>query len=168
MTGAVARRLAWLVLAAALLVALVGAPTAASSTDDEPADTDQFVSIEFDVVGGVPWNAAIRVPAQVTVEASRAVSGTLTVLDQPEGGTSTTWEFDLDLAAGSRVEFPVILTTGWNGVNAFATVRSGSSVVGSEDVRLNGTGQDVDRHVAIYGVDDPPRRINEQATDYQL
>lgn len=169
MIGSTTRRLALLVLGAALLVVVAGRPTSASSTDDgdEPAG-GQFVTIEFDVVGGVPWNAGFRVPAQVTVEASRAVSGTLTVLDQPDGAPATTWEFDLDLAPGSRVEFPISLTTGWNGVNAFATVRSGSTVVGSEDLRRNGTGEDLNRHVAAYGFDDPPRRVSELATENQL
>jgi len=152
------------------MLALAASPSGAGSTDDADPSSggQQFVTIELDAVSGVPWTDGRRVPAQVTVETSRSVSGVLTVIDDPEGGSRTAWEFDLDLAAGSRVEFPVTLTTGWSGLNAAATVRSGSTVVGSDDLRRNGTGEVLTGHVAALGIEDPPRRVAEQATENQL
>lgn len=164
------RRLLPLLIASAAVLALAASPIGADSDEDaDPSNGgQQFVTIELDAVSGVPWNEGRRVPAQVTVETSRSTSGVLTVVDDPEGGSRTAWEFDLDLAAGSRVEFPVTLTTGWNGLNAAATVRSGSTIIGSDDLRRNGTGEELTRHVAALGIEDPPRRVAEQATENQL
>ncbi len=162
-------RLLLLLAFVAAVVALVASPTGADTGEEtEPSSGDQqFVTIELDTVTGIPWTDRRRVPARVTVEASRSVSGVLSVVDDPEGGSTTAWEFDLDLAAGSRVEFPVTLTTGWSGLNAAASVRSGTTVVGSDDLRRNGTGEQ-GGVVAAFGIEDPPRRVAEEATENQL
>lgn len=164
------RRLFPLLVGVAAMVALAASPIAADSTEDRdpPVGDQQFLTIDLETVSGVPWADGRRVQARAVVETSRSVSGVLTVVDDPEGGSRTAWEFDLDLAAGSRVEFPITLTTGWNGLSAAATVRSGSTVIGSENLRQNGTGEELTRHVAALGVDDPPRRVAEWATDNQL
>lgn len=164
------RVLGWLLVVGLAMVGVASAPVAAETTDEpsDPAANQQFVSVDLDIIGGVPWNNGLSVPGQVAVEANRAVSGTLSVLDDPEGGSPTTWEFDIDLAAGSRATFPVTLTTGWNGIAAAASVRSGGALVGSDELRQGGNAEQSARHVAVLGIDDPPRRVQERGTDRQL
>ncbi|MGI9597269.1 MAG: hypothetical protein ACR2QK_13990, partial [Acidimicrobiales bacterium] len=105
-----------------LAVLVVGQPTAG-------AQDDGFASVKIDVIGSVPWDDGQRVDARVNLTTERAISGTLSVVDSPEGRSTTTYEFDVDLAADASAVFPVTLTTGWEGLAATAVVRSNGDVV---------------------------------------
>ncbi|MEM7275955.1 MAG: hypothetical protein AAF547_22960, partial [Actinomycetota bacterium] len=162
----IGRRWSLAVVAVALLTwLLVGstAPSAATTGDGE-----QLARIELVVLDPVPWQTALPVTAEARLDVDRAISGTVTVTSAPEGLASTTYEFDVDLAAGSSARFPVDLYTGWNGVEAAATLTSNGAVVASDEVRAFGEGiADADL-VAVFGIADPPARVPEIGSEDQL
>ena len=142
---------ALLLVAVAVLVghaATVASPVAAQD--------DGLAEVGIEVLGTVSWETGDRVDGRVSVAAERAISGTVTVVDDPEGGTPTTYEFDVDLAAGTTAAFPVGLTTGWDGVEASATVRSGGVVVAQDQFQRFGEGNDHAGLLGVLGIDDPP------------
>lgn len=144
------------------------APAAAAAGQTNAQGDNQFVTIDLAPTGNVPWDFGWSVPAQVTLEASRAVTGVLQVVDSPQGGSSTTWEFDIDLAAGSTATVPVVLTSGWDGIQVTAVFSSGGETLASEAIRRHGDGAGTRKYLAVLGVDDPPRRVPELATGEQL
>lgn len=122
---------------------------------------DDVATVGIETLGSVDWNSGRPVQSKVRVEAERAVSGTLSVVDKPEGQAETTYRFDLDLAAGTTAEFPVTLTTGWNGVAATATIQAGGDTLAADSIEKFADGSATSGTVAIFGIDDPPQRVEE-------
>jgi hypothetical protein len=151
--------------ALAALIALIALGFGAGPTAAQSDAVDDVATVEFDVLGTVDWNSGRRVEARVTVETARAVSGTLSVVDEPAGGATTTFEFDVDLAAGTTAVFPVTLTTGWEGISGSASLRSGGEVVATDDVSQFPDQQGHGGIVATLGIADPPRAINQRDGD---
>lgn len=153
-------------VAAVLLAAVVWAlpATPAGAQDGGLAEVD------IEVLGTIGWEneRANRTEAKVTVETARAISGVLVVLDEPAGGSSTTYEFDVDLAAGTSAVFPVSLSTGWDGVEASAELRSGGDVLASDEVREFPDGRGGGDIVAVLGIDDPPRAVSDAGGELQF
>ena len=150
---------------AVLCLALLapGLTTPAAAQDDE-----EFANVEVDVVGNIPWQDGQRISATVTVEAQRAISGTLVVVNSPEGRPSTSYEFDVDVAANTTGVFPLTLTTGWNGVEATALLRANGDVIADDELRRQPNGGDETAVLATFGVDDAPRRVPEVGDEQQL
>lgn len=159
-----ARRWLWAALITGLLLMVVGSGPAASAQDTN----EDFATIEVDIIGQVPWEERRSVNATVLVETERAVSGTLSIANRPDGGSLTTFEYDVDLAAGTAARFPVTFTTGWNGIEALVSVTSNGEVVATESVEVIGQGSSDGALVATFGIDDPPRRVEELGTELQL
>ncbi len=144
-----------------LMAGFVGS-TGAAAQDDE------FATVEIDLIGRVPWEEGRQVDARVTVQTERAISGALSVIDTPAGRSTTTFEFDIDVAANTTAVFPVVLTTGWEGVEASVVVRSGGEVVADDDLRQFGEGGGNTGTVAMLGIESPPQRVPEIGGDTQL
>jgi hypothetical protein len=152
-------------LAAAALTVL--APTPATATTDD----DQFATITIETVEPVSWQNGRSVAAVVSLAAERPISGQLVVIDRPDGDNAQTrWEYDLDLAAGSSVEVPVLLTTGWNGVSVVAEFESNGERVAREtfsDFPDGGFNQ-VQGLVGLLGVDERVAFVSEIGSDARL
>ena len=157
-----------LVLVGLLAAAVAGFAASPAAADRRGDGASQFVTIELEPVTDIPWASPRPVPARVIVEARRAVSGVLEVTDEPRGGSATIWEFDLDLAAGTTADIPVTLTTGWDGVEAAAVLRSGGEALGTAALRQSGNTDSGGDLVAVLGIDDPPRRVTEVGTGRSL
>ncbi len=149
------------ILAAA--VALIGfAPAPVAAQDDE------FATVEIEVLSSVPWQEGQRVNASVTVRTERAVSGKLTVTNNPDGAAKTTYEFDVDVAADTVGVFPLALSTGWNGIEARAELESGGDAIAQDEIQRRPNGEAQTTILATLGIDDPPRRVDEIGGDTQL
>jgi hypothetical protein len=157
----VATGLGLAVLCLALLVPPLSTPAAAQDDED-------FATLEVDVLGNIPWQDGQRLSATVTVEAQRAISGTLVVVNSPEGQPSTSYEFDVDVAANTTGVFPLTLTTGWNGVEATAILRANGDVIADDELRRQPNGGDEVAVLATFGIDDAPRRVSEIGDETQL
>ena len=148
------------------------APVEDTPTDDGSSDGDRadpgIAKVGIELLGGVSWQEGRSVDATVTVETRRAISGTLLVTETPQGRSTTTYEFTVDLAADSNAVFPVTFTTGWQGVQATATLRSNGEVVADDEIVRAGDGNDDVGAVGVFGIDDPPRRVTELGSDVQL
>ncbi len=154
-------------LAAAGLVVLAGA-IALSASPLAAQDDDEFAAVELEVLGNIPWQEGQRLSATVTVRTERAVSGKLTVSNNPEGGSSTSYEFDIDVAANTTGVFPLTLTTGWNGVEARAVLEANGEAVAQDQLSRRPNGGDEVGILATLGFDDPPRRVDEIGGETQL
>ena len=74
------------------LVTLGGLGLAATATEAAVAaeDGEQFATVEIELLGALADGDGRVADARVTVEARRALSGTLTVVDRPPGRAETT------------------------------------------------------------------------------
>lgn len=132
----------------------------------QPAD-DDIASVDVELLGSIPWDATRPIDAQVTVTTRRALSGTLTVTDSPEGGATTTWQFDIDQAASTEVSLPVQLMTGWEGVRATARIEAGGVLIAEETVRFFPQGDASNPIVATLDIADPPAGLAQLGTGRQ-
>ncbi|MGH1489531.1 MAG: hypothetical protein ACRBK7_09090 [Acidimicrobiales bacterium] len=147
-----------------LIFAWVG-PVDAATNDGED---DQFATIEIEVIGAPPQSDRAIADARVTVEAERAISGTLLVVDNSPGQSTTTYEFDIDLAANSVASFPVSFVTGWRGLDLAATLSSNGEVVATDEVDRFPVGRTDGGSIGILGVEAPPQRVTEIGGEQQL
>lgn len=152
---------------AAVFLLLAVVLTGPAGAQDEN-DGDEFAVVDLEVLGAVPWEEGRRVSSTVSVETRRAVSGTLLVTNTPENAPTTTYEFDIDLAAGTTVNLPVTLRTGWNGVEAEVALRSDGDVIASDELTARPNGDRQTSIVAVLDIEDPPLRVPEIGSDARL
>lgn len=158
------------VVVLALLASLAApSPAHGQSGDDadDPGTTGDLAEIEISVVGAISWDRGDRVEARVEVQAARAVSGTLAVVDESFGLSTTTFEFDVDLAANTVASYPVTLTTGWEGIQVRAALRVGDELVAVDSIQRFGEGTG-GQLVAVLGIDDAPRTVAVVGLEDQL
>ena len=165
MSGLGRRMLVATIAAVTATLALVsGLAGPAAAQDENPGP---FATIELEIDDDVPWDRGFLVAAEVRVTAERAVSGTLTVNNVSDGLAPTSFEFDIDLAAGSTVVFPVDLFSGWNGVEVNATLTSNQTVLATDMAQAFGQGASATNRIGFLGIDDPPARISDLGDEEQ-
>lgn len=146
----------------------VGAPFATGQTLAQQDEDNQFVSIDIDVVGSLTGEPNRTIDVAVHVSTKRAVSGRLVVVDSPNNVTVATWEFDIDQAADTTTTLPVVLTSGWQGLQGSIVVESLGQVLAERDIQVFPQGRAADGLVATVGIAEPPRVIREIGSDDTL
>lgn len=146
-----------------MAVVMFGGSAAAANTDE-----NQFATVEIEALDLVPWESGLTVAAEVTIKAERAVSGVLTVVSSAEGQSSTTYEFDVDIGGDTSVAIPVDLFTGWNGIQATATLTANGEVLAGDDIQAFGQGNGNAERVAAFGIDAVPQRVALIGGDEQI
>lgn len=159
------RLLAAAVLVAVLAIVVPSSALAQGSTDDEPAS--DIAAIELATIGPIMGGDAQLVDSTATVSAERAIAGRLRIVDSPPDNPPTTWEFDLDLAAGTQVTIPFVATASWQGVNVQASLDSGNRIVAQADMQAFPDGRGGQTIVATIGIDDPPRVLRELGNELE-
>lgn len=139
----------------ATMILVVAADQAAGAN----TESDQFATVEVEALETVPWESGLNVAALVTVKTERAISGVLTVVSSAEGQSTTTYEFDIDVGADTTVTLPIDLFTGWNGVEATATLTSGGDVIAGDEFQAFGQGNGNTERVGVFGIEAPPARV---------
>ena len=131
-------------------------------------ESDQFASVQIETLETVPWEAGLIVGSQVTVTTERAISGVLTIVSSAEGQSRTTYEYDIDVGADATVTLPVDLFTGWNGVEATATLTSGGDVIAGDELQAFGQGNGNNERAAVYGLELAPARVPLIGSEEQI
>lgn len=171
-------------LLAALLVvvvAFVASPATALAQDDIVQDDraqhevaqdapgeepeSQFATVDIEVLTTIPAVQRSTVDALVSVRTDRAVTGTLVVSDNPQGAPSTTWEYEIDQAAGTSVEVPVVVTSTWDGINVDVSLNSGGETIASNSSRQFPDGGSEVSLIGTLGIADPPRFVDGPADE---
>ncbi len=152
------------------LVALGGLGLAATATEAAVAaeEGEQFATVEIEVIGSPPRDDGTVADARVTVEARRPISGTLAVIDNAPGRSTTTYEFDIDLAANSVATFPVTFISSWQGLDLSASLSSNGEVVATDEIDRFPAGRSDGGSVGMLGIEAPPQRVPEAGGDQQL